>query len=75
MSSKFSGYGKKYLEEVDKNSELSGKSYHDKISLIIIGLLRNGLNKNSILEQLKDIDNIQEYVDKVEASLLKTLEN
>lgn len=75
MENEFKGFGKKYIETLDKDyPELSDKPEQEKISIIILGLMKNGLNKPSILEQLKDIDNIQEYQERVEIALLKTLE-
>lgn len=75
QSTEFNGFGRKYIEALENDyPEIKDRSEQDKISLIILGLMKNGLNKPSILEQLKDIDNIQEYHDRVEIALIKTLE-
>jgi hypothetical protein len=71
----FKGFGRKYIEALDKDyPELSNKLEQEKISIVILGLMKSGLNRGSILEQLKDIENVKEHVDRVTIALLKIIE-
>jgi hypothetical protein len=66
----FLGNGMKYLDYLDNNNpELKEKTREEKVMYIILGLLNNNLNRDSIVEQLKDIPETPIYLEKLELAL------